>query len=342
MQKVLVTGGAGYIGSHTIVDLIEKGYEVVSVDNFLRGTQAQLNRIEKITGVKIKNYEVDLCNLAALQKVFQQEENIQGIIHFAALRMVNESVQQPLLYYRNNTESLVNILHCVAEFQIKKFVFSSSCSVYGNPDNLPVIEQTPFKEAESPYAYTKQMGEKIIADVLKSGVPFHAIALRYFNPVGAHPSGLMGEVPHGTPNNLAQFITQTAIGKLSQLTVYGGDYPTRDGSAVRDYVHIMDIASAHRLALDFLQQPTINNALKTVNLGTGIGVTVLEAIEAFQKVSGIALNYTIGPRRMGDPAAVYADNALAKKMLGWLPAYSIEEMMLSAWKWEQELNSNLQ
>jgi UDP-glucose 4-epimerase len=336
MKKILVTGGCGYIGSHTIVDLIEKGFEVISVDNNSRSNPRILEGVEKITGKKIKNYKVDLCNFDDSFAIFQENVDISGIIHFAAYKAVGESVEHPLVYFENNLLSLINLLKCVQEFQIPFFVFSSSCTVYGNPDEIPVTEATSPKAAASPYGYTKQMGEQIINEFSKTAST-KCILLRYFNPVGAHPSALIGELPIGNPANLVPAITQTAIGKLPQMQVHGSDYPTRDGSCIRDYVHVCDIARAHTLALEYLINKKALNKCEVFNLGTGNGVSVLEAIKAFEKVSGLKLNYNIGPRRPGDVVAIYANNDLAKKQLGWSAHYSLEEMMATAWKWEQKL-----
>ena len=339
MKKILVTGGCGYIGSHTIVDLIENGYEPVCVDNNSRSTPVLLEGIEKITGKKIKNYKVDLCSFDETHAVFQENPEIEGIIHFAAYKSVGESVHEPLLYFENNLMSLINILKCVREFQVPYFIFSSSCTVYGNPDEIPVTESTPPKPAESPYGYTKQMGEQIVSETTKK-IPAQSILLRYFNPVGAHPSALIGEMPLGKPENLVPAITQTAIGKLPQMKVYGNDYPTRDGSCVRDYIHVSDIAHAHTLALQYLSDHKNKSRCEVFNLGTGNGVTVLEAIKAFEKVSGVKLNYVIGPRRAGDVIAVYADNKLARERLGWEIKYSLDDMMSTAWKWEVKLKQD--
>ena len=336
MKKILVTGGCGYIGSHTIVDLVENGYEVISVDNNSRSTPRILEGIEKITGTKVKNYKVDLCNFDDTFAIFQENTDIAGIIHFAAYKAVGESVQHPLMYFENNLVSLINLLKCVQEFNVPSFVFSSSCTVYGNPDHIPVTENTPPKPAESPYGYTKQMGEQIINEFAKT-VSTRCTLLRYFNPVGAHPSTAIGELPIGKPQNLVPAITQTAIGKLPQMTVYGDDYPTRDGSCVRDYIHVCDIAHAHTLALQFLDKDAGTNRCEVFNLGSGNGVTVLEAIKSFEKVSGVKLNYTIGPRRPGDVVAIYADNDYARRVLGWETKFSLDEMMLTAWKWEQRI-----
>jgi UDP-glucose 4-epimerase len=341
MSKIMVTGGCGYIGSHTIVDLVENGYDVISVDNNSRSTPGILAGVEKITGKKIKNYKVDLCNFDDTYAIFQENEDIEGIIHFAAYKAVGESVAQPLMYFENNLSSLINLLKCVAEFEIPYFVFSSSCTVYGNPDVIPVTELTPPKPAESPYGYTKQMGEQIINEFSKAN-PTHCVLLRYFNPVGAHPSTLIGELPIGKPANLVPAITQTAIGKLPTMVVHGDDYDTRDGSCIRDYIHVCDIAHAHTLAIKFLADGKSTRKSEVFNLGSGDGTSVLEAIKAFEKVSGVKLNYTIGPRRPGDVVAIYANNDYARHELGWELKFSLEDMMSSAWKWEQRVKADEQ
>ena len=333
MSKILVTGGCGYIGSHTIVDLIENGYEVISVDNNSRSNDNVLKGIEQITGEKVKNYKVDLCNFDDTFAIFQENKDINGIIHFAAYKSVGESVEKPLLYFENNLTSLINLLKCVQEFQTPHFVFSSSCSVYGNPDEIPVTEKTVPKPAESPYGYTKQMGEQIVNEFAKSS-GIECILLRYFNPVGAHPSIAIGEMPVGKPENLVPGITQTAIGRIPKLMVHGTDYPTRDGSCIRDYIHICDLANAHTLSLKYLEEEKNSGLCEVFNLGSGNGVSVLEAIHTFEKVSGIKLKYELGPRRPGDVVAVYANNDLAKKLLGWNPQFSLEDMLSTAWKWE--------
>lgn len=333
MRKILVTGGCGYIGSHTIVDLIENGYEVISVDNNSRSNDNVLKGIEQITGKKVKNYKVDLCNFDDTFAIFQENEDISGIIHFAAYKSVGESVEKPLMYFENNLTSLINLLKCVQEFQTPHFVFSSSCSVYGNPDEIPVTEKTVPKPAESPYGYTKQMGEQIVNEFAKSS-GIECILLRYFNPVGAHPSIAIGEMPVGKPENLVPGITQTAIGRIPKLFVHGTDYPTRDGSCIRDYVHICDLANAHTLSLKYLEEEKNTGLCEVFNLGSGNGVSVLEAIQAFEKVSGIKLKYELGPRRPGDVVAVYANNDLAKKLLGWNPQFTLDDMLSTAWKWE--------
>ncbi|HMO33534.1 MAG TPA: UDP-glucose 4-epimerase GalE [Lacibacter sp.] len=339
MKKILVTGGCGYIGSHTMVDLMQNGYDVVNIDNQSRSTPRMLEGVEKITGRPVRNYKVDLCNYDETYAVFQENPDIAGIIHFAAYKAVGESVEKPLLYFENNLVSLINLLKCMADFRVPHFVFSSSCTVYGNPDQIPVTEVTPPKPAESPYGYTKQMGEQIVSETIKSLLTT-AILLRYFNPVGAHPSGLIGELPVGKPQNLVPAITQTAIGKLPKMTVHGNDYPTRDGSCIRDYIHVCDLAHAHTLALDYLLQQKNFSACEVFNLGTGNGYTVLETIQAFEAVSGVPLNYEIGPRRPGDVVAIYANNDKARAYLGWNPAHSLEDMMRTAWNWELQLKKD--
>ncbi|MGN6540623.1 MAG: UDP-glucose 4-epimerase GalE [Ginsengibacter sp.] len=339
MNKILVTGGCGYIGAHTIVDLLENGFNPISIDDNSRSTTALLTGIKEITGVAVKNYKVDLTNFDDTYAVFQENTDIKGIIHFAAYKAVGESVQKPLMYYENNLISLINVLKCAKEFKVPHFIFSSSCTVYGSPDKIPVTEDSPIKPAESPYGATKQMGEEIVKDVTKTG-GLQSILLRYFNPVGAHPSALIGELPVGKPENLVPAITQTAVGKIKELIVYGDDYDTRDGSCIRDYVHVCDIASAHTLALQHLIENKNVQPCEIYNLGTGNGVSVLEAIHAFEKVSSVKLNYKIGPRRPGDIVAIYANNSFAKEKLKWDPEYSLEEMMRTAWKWQLKLQAD--
>lgn len=339
MGKILVTGGCGYIGSHTIVDLLQNGYEVISIDNNSRSNAVILKGVEQITGKKVKNYKVDLCNYDDSFAVFQENTDITGIIHFAAFKAVGESVEKPLLYFENNIYSLINLLKCVQEFKVPHFVFSSSCTVYGEPDEVPVTEQTIPKTAQSPYGLTKQMGEQILNEFCKTSST-RCILLRYFNPAGAHPSIAIGEMPMGKPQNLVPAITQTAIGRIPKMFVHGSDYPTRDGSNIRDYIHICDLAHAHTLALQYLEQEKNKKACEIFNLGSGEGVTVLEAILAFEKVSGIKLNYEMGPRRPGDVVAVYANNNLAREVLGWNPKFSIDDIMDSAWKWELRLKAD--
>ena len=339
-MKVLVTGGCGFIGSHTIVDLINNGFDVVSVDSNVRSSTLLLEGVEKITGKKIRNYKVDLCNLEDTHAVFHENRDIVGVIHFAALKTVPESVSDPLFYFQNNLTSLINVLKCVKEFNIPNMVFSSSCSVYGNTTALPVVEETPLGEAQSPYARTKQMGEQIIEDYSRVN-DTQSILLRYFNPVGAHPSALIGELPLGRPDNLVPVITQTAIGKIPKLTVYGHDYDTRDGSCIRDYIYVMDIANAHTKALQYLIEQRNKTNCEIFNLGTGNGVTVLECIKAFEKISGVKLNYDLGPRRPGDVIAIYANNTKAKQLLGWEAKTGIEDMMRTAWQWEVALRDRV-
>jgi UDP-glucose 4-epimerase len=339
MNKILVTGGCGYIGAHTIVDLIENGFNPISIDDNSRSSTALLTGLKEITGVTVKNYKVNLTNFDDTHAVFQENTDIKGIIHFAAYKAVGESVKKPLMYYQNNLVSLMNVLKCAKEFKVPHFIFSSSCTVYGSPDQIPVTEESPIKPAESPYGATKQMGEQIVRDVTKiSGL--QSILLRYFNPVGAHPSALIGELPLGKPENLVPAITQTAVGKIKELVVFGDDYDTRDGSCIRDYVHVCDIAHAHTLALQHLIGNKNVQACEVYNLGTGNGVSVLEAIHAFEKVSGEKLNYRIGPRRPGDIVAIYANNSLAKEKLKWDPQYSLDEMMSTAWKWQMKLEKD--
>ena len=335
MQKILVTGGCGYIGSHTLVDLIDNGYEVISIDNLMNASETALDGVAKITGTRVKNYPVDLTDRAATRAVFAEHPDLSGIIHFAALKSVGESVDQPLRYYRNNLVSLLNVLDCAREFGVANFIFSSSCSVYGNADELPVTETTPRKTAESPYAATKQMGEDIIQDFSKLDTGVNSILLRYFNPAGAHPSVELGEAPTNPAQSLVPVITETAIGKRGSMTVFGDDYPTRDGSCVRDYIHVMDLANAHTKCFEYLAAGKNESACEIFNVGLGEGATVLEAIHAFEKVSGEALNYEIGPRRAGDVVAIYADNAKANERLGWATRYDMEAIMDSAWKWEK-------
>ncbi len=339
MQKILVTGGCGFIGSHTIVDLLNNGYDVISIDDNSRSSNFSIKGIEQITGKKIKNYKVDLKNFDETQAVFQENTDIAGVIHFAAYKAVGESVGAPLLYFENNIFSLVNLLKCVEEFSVPNFVFSSSCTVYGNPDTIPVTELSPIKQAESPYGSTKQMGEEMLQAFTKNGL-CNVILLRYFNPVGAHPTAILGELPIGRPQNLVPAITQTAIGKLPKMKVFGNDYPTRDGSCVRDYIHVCDIAHAHTLAIQYLEQGKNESHCDVFNLGTGLGVTVLEAIKTFEEQSGVALNYEIADRRPGDVVAIYANNDAAVNKLGWKIEYDLKDMMRSAWAWELKIKAD--
>jgi len=333
-MKILVTGGTGYIGSHTIVDLIEHGFDVVSVDSFINSDGSALEGIKAITGKDVKNYHVDLRDKDKTRKIFEENPDIEGIIHFAALKAVGESVEKPLLYFDNNINSLLNILENIVDHGVKYFIFSSSCTVYGTPDKLPVDENTPVKEAESPYGRTKQISEQISKDVLKN-TKAKAIMLRYFNPAGAHESALLGESPALPPLNLVPVITETAIGKRPSMQVFGTDYDTRDGSAIRDYIHVMDLAGAHTKALQYLIGNSDAPAYDVFNLGIGQGVTVLEAIHAFEKVTGQKLNYVLSDRRPGDIPAIYADYSKAKKILKWHPKRDINAIMKTAWEWEK-------
>jgi UDP-glucose 4-epimerase len=337
MNTILVTGGCGYIGSHTIVDLIENGYSVISVDNNSRSHATILEGVKKITGIDVKNYKIDLCNFEETHSIFQENKNITGIIHFAAYKAVGESVEKPLDYYGNNLNSLINVLRCATQFNIPNFVFSSSCTVYGNPTIIPVTETSPFQPAASPYGATKQMGEEIVQHAVAASSCMNATLLRYFNPVGAHASIAIGEIPVGKPQNLVPAITQTAIGKLPQMKVWGNDYDTKDGTCVRDYIHVCDIAHAHTLAIKNLEAKTNFKTCDVYNLGSGNGFTVLELIKTFEKVSGVALNYVLAERRPGDVIAIYANNEKANKELNWYPKYDAEDMMRSAWEWEKKL-----
>ncbi|MEZ4825541.1 MAG: UDP-glucose 4-epimerase GalE [Bacteroidia bacterium] len=343
MPKILITGGCGYIGSHTAIELLNRpGYEVVSIDNFVNASPDTLSRIETITGKKMTNYHADVCDRKVLEQIFSEHPDIEGVIHFAALKAVGESVEKPLEYYHNNLVSLINILACCGQTGVKGFIFSSSCTVYGNIEDLPVTEKTPTVEAESPYGNTKLVGERIIRDFVVSSPAINAIALRYFNPVGAHHTGLNGEDPVNRPNNLVPVITQTAAGIIPELTVFGGDYDTRDGSNIRDYIHVTDIAVAHIQAMEYLLQSRNGSRYEQFNLGSGQGVSVLEAIEAFERVTGQKLKYKIGPRRPGDVVAIYSDSSLAKEKLGWEATRGIDEMMASAWKWQQTVMAERQ
>lgn len=340
-KTILITGGCGYIGSHTAIDLLNKGYDVVSIDNLSRSKQFVPDRIKSITGKDFINYRIDLRDLPKLRNVLHSHTDIVGIIHFAAFKSVGESVQKPLIYFDNNINSTINILRIAEEYTIPNFVFSSSCSVYGNTSELPVKETTPLSSPESPYGWTKLVSEQMIAAHAKtSAIKF--IALRYFNPAGAHDSGQIGEIPFSEPENLIPNITQTAIGKKGELIINGNDYPTRDGSCIRDYVHVMDIAEAHTQAIEFQLNNKQQNNFEVFNLGSGEGVSVLELISSFERVSGIKLNYTTGQRREGDVVEIYADNKKANTLLDWSGKRDLDKMMQSAWAWEQQLqNENL-
>ena len=335
MKKILVTGGCGFIGSHTVVDLIENGFEVISADNLSNADGSALDGIERITGVRVQNYEIDLADRTASGRIFEEHPDLSGIIHFAAFKAVGDSVEQPLEYFHNNLNSLLTMLHYCVEYQIGTFIFSSSCSVYGNSEELPVTEQTPLRPAESPYARTKQIGEEMIRDFSRRYPQVNSVLLRYFNPAGAHPSVIIGESSRNAPTNLVPVITETAIGKRNSMTVFGDDYNTRDGSCVRDYIHVMDLADAHTKCLQYLLAGKNEHNCEVFNVGIGDGVTVLEAVKAFEEVSGQALNYELGPRRPGDVESIYADYGRAARQLGWEPKYSIRDIMDTAWRWEQ-------
>lgn len=338
-QIILVTGGAGYIGSHTILALAEmSGYRIISADNYSNSSAETYNRIKLISGKAIEHIEADLSDKNQVENIFRKFPGITGVIHFAAFKSVPESVAKPLMYYENNLNSLIHLLNVGQLNGVKNFIFSSSCSVYGNISVLPVDEETPIGKVESPYAYTKVIGEKILEDALLAFPMMKGIALRYFNPVGAHESGKLGELPNQRPNNLVPVITQTAIGKIPNMQVFGSDYPTRDGTCVRDYIHVCDIAEAHVKALQLLIENPSQKNFDRINLGSGEGVTVLEAIRAFEKISGGKLNYELVGRRAGDVEAIYSDCRKAEKILGWKAKRSLNEMMASAWKWELYLN----
>lgn len=331
--KVLVTGGTGYIGSHTVVELQQLGYEVYIIDNLSNSKIDVLNQIEKITGVRPHFEKIEMCDEVQMKNYFERNAGIEAVIHFAAFLQVDESVKQPLKYYRNNLQSTVNLLECMNKYGVKNLVFSSSCTVYGNPDILPVDENAVVKKAMSPYGNTKQMCEEIIENVTKS-TNINAVTLRYFNPIGAHDSSLIGEVQHGVPHHLIPYITETASGKREILNVFGGDYNTHDGTCVRDYIHVVDIAKAHISAIQRLMENKNNSALEVYNIGTGVGYSVLDIINAFEKATGIKIKYKIVDRRAGDVEAVYADTTLANKNLNWKAELGMEEMMKTAWDWE--------
>lgn len=341
MKKILVTGGAGYIGSHTAVALCEAGYLPVVVDNFCASDRRMLGRMEKLMGRTFATYEIDCRDRVALRNVFETEKDIYGVIHFAAHKSVGVSVREPREYYDNNLGSLLAVLDVMAGRNASRLVFSSSCTVYGQPDILPVNEQTPLKRAESPYGRTKQMCESLLDDVVSSGASLEAVTLRYFNPIGAHPSGLIGELPLGKPETLVPYITQSAAGLRAPLTVFGDDYPTEDGSCVRDYIHIQDLANAHVAALGWLERQSRGPFNEIFNVGTGRGVSVLGAIRAFEQASGRSLTYNVGPRRPGDAVEVYASVDKVSRELGWQAQLGIVEAMRDAWRWQQNLATGL-
>lgn len=336
-KKILVTGGTGYIGSHTVVELQNSGYEVIIIDNLSNSNADVVDNIEKVSGIRPEFIELDCLDYQGLDKLFNQHKGIEAIIHFAASKAVGESVEKPLLYYRNNLVSLINLLDLMPKHGVKGIVFSSSCTVYGQPDELPVTEKAPIKDAESPYGNTKQINEEIIRDTVTSGAPINAIMLRYFNPIGAHPTALLGELPNGVPQNLVPYITQTAIGIREQLSVFGDDYDTPDGSCIRDFIHVVDLAKAHVIAIDRILEDKQKEQVEVFNIGTGRGLSVLELIEAFEKASGTKLNYKIVGRRAGDIEKVWANPDYANNELGWRAESSIEETISSAWNWQLKL-----
>ena len=338
-QKILVTGGTGFIGSHTTVELIEAGYEVVIVDNLSNSNADVVDGIEKITGVRPAFEKVDCTDAAALEGVFKKYSGIQGIIHFAASKAVGESVEKPLLYYRNNLNSLMNLLELMPQYGVKGIIFSSSCTVYGQPDpeNLPVTENAPIKKAESPYGNTKQVCEEIVNDYIVSGAPINAILLRYFNPIGAHPTAIIGELPNGVPANLIPYLTQTAIGIRQQLSVFGDDYNTPDGSCIRDFIYVVDLAKAHVAAMAHILQDKMEKPVDVFNVGTGKGNSVLELIHTFEECTGVKLNYKIVGRRAGDIEQVWGNVDKANRVLGWKAEHTLADSLSSAWKWQQEL-----
>lgn len=337
MKKILVTGGTGYIGSHTTVELQHAGFEVIIVDNLSNSSVDVLDGIEKITGIRPAFEQFDLTDTNKVDAFFGKYPGIEAIIHFAASKAVGESVEKPLLYYRNNLVSLINLMECQVKYGVNNMVFSSSCTVYGQPDQLPVTEKTPRKDAESPYGNTKRVNEDILQNAIVAHPQLKGIALRYFNPVGAHPSALIGELPLGVPANLVPFITQTAAGLRDELKVFGNDYDTPDGSAIRDYINVVDLAKAHVVAVERLLQEKNKTSFEIFNLGTGTGVSVLEAVNAFEKATGVKLKYKIVGRRAGDIEKIWADTTFANEELGWKAETGIEETMLSAWNWEKKL-----
>ncbi len=341
-MKILITGGTGYIGSHTAVELLNEGYEVLILDNLSNSREDVVNRIEKITGVKPAFEKVDLCDDESVKKYFEQNKDIEAVIHFAAFKAVGESVHNPMMYFRNNVTGMINLLNEMLKNKISNIVYSSSCTVYGEADSLPVTENSPVKKAESPYGFTKQIGEQMLYDLANVN-GLRSVILRYFNPTGAHDSALIGELPIGIPNNLVPYITQTAIGIREILTVNGNDYDTPDGTNIRDYIHVVDLAKAHVLALkrmlEIKNKKDIKNEtdVEIFNLGTGKGNSIMEVINTFEDVSGLKLNYRIGPRRDGDVVSIYSDTRKANEILGWKAERDLKNMMLTSWKWEQAL-----
>ena len=341
-QTILVTGGTGFIGSHTTVELQQAGYDVVTVDNLSNSKAEVVDGIEKITGVRPAFEQVDCCDLQALEGVFRKYPAISGIIHFAASKAVSESVEKPLLYYRNNINSLVNLLELMPKYDVKGIIFSSSCTVYGQPseDNLPVTEQAPIQKALSPYGNTKQINEEIIQDFIHSGAPIKAVILRYFNPIGAHPSAFIGELPNGVPMNLIPFVTQTAIGIRKELKIFGNDSHTADGTCIRDYIYVVDLAKAHVKAMARVLDQDDTEAVEVFNIGTGRGLSTLEVVEGFEKATGVKVNWSYAPRREGDIEKVWGNVDKANNVLGWKAEADIDDVLRSAWKWQVKLRED--
>ncbi|WP_439151618.1 UDP-glucose 4-epimerase GalE [Winogradskyella sp.] len=338
-MKVLVTGGLGYIGSHTVVELQNEGYEVIIIDNLSNSSIEVLDGITAITGIKPQFVKLDLKEKQQVEDFFKRHNDVRGVIHFAANKAVGESVENPLMYYENNVNTLVYVLKEVLSLKQQNFIFSSSCTVYGQTDQLPISENAPVQAAQSPYGNTKQIGEEIIMDTCKVKPDLNSISLRYFNPIGAHPSAKIGELPIGVPQNLVPFITQTAIGIRTQLSVFGGDYPTSDGTCIRDYIHVVDLAKAHVIALKRLLDQKNKTNYEVFNIGTGKGSSVLEVVNSFEKISGKNLNYKIVDRRKGDVIAIYAETKKANEILGWKAELTLDDAIGSAWKWEQRINN---
>lgn len=339
-ETILVTGGTGFIGSHTVVELQQAGYNVVIIDNLSNSKADVVDGIERITGIRPAFENVDCCDMKSMENVFNKYNSIKGIIHFAASKAVGESVQKPLLYYRNNILSLINILELMSQHGVKGIIFSSSCTVYGqpSPENLPVTENAPIQKALSPYGNTKQINEEIIQDYIHSGAPIKSVILRYFNPIGAHPTAHIGELPNGVPMNLIPFVTQTAIGIRKQLKIFGNDYNTPDGTCIRDYIYVVDLAKAHVKAMERILEDKGTDSVEIFNIGTGRGVSTLEVVEGFEKATGVKVNWEYAPRREGDIEKVWADPAKANNVLGWKAETSLEDTLRSAWKWQVKLD----
>ena len=337
MKKILVTGGAGFIGSHTCVELIDAGYEPIIIDNFSNSDEKVIDALKIITGKSIKVYNLDCADFASFEALFKSEKEIDGIIHFAAYKAVGESSRDPFKYYQNNVNSTLNVLEAMKQFGVKKLVFSSSCTVYGQPDELPVNESSPVVSAASPYGHTKQINEDMIFQYQKINSELQSVILRYFNPIGAHPSALIGELPIGKPENLVPFVTQTAAGLRDEITIFGNDYNTHDGTCIRDYLHVVDLAKAHVKSLDLMQSFKGDRNLEILNLGYGKGFSVLDIVKTFEKISNQSVNYKFGPRRKGDVEQIYSSSDKANKLLNWQCEYGLEDMLRHAWEWQKKL-----